>query len=69
MTRSNPRLALWAIRYANVRFGILPAQSGFRRNGECPYLPIIKPSTRSVRNGLGGVYRIELEATLPPPRS
>jgi hypothetical protein len=26
--------ALWAIRYANVRSGILPPQSGFRRNDE-----------------------------------
>jgi len=30
----HPRLALRAIRYANVRFGILPPQSGFRRNNE-----------------------------------
>jgi len=28
------RRALRAIRFANVRFGILPSQSGFRRNDE-----------------------------------
>ena len=31
---SHPRLAVRAIRYANVRFGILPPQSGFRRHDE-----------------------------------
>jgi hypothetical protein len=30
----HPRLALRAIRCANVRFGILPPQSGLRRNDE-----------------------------------
>ena len=34
ITRRVLRLALQAIRYANVRFGILPAQSGLRRNDE-----------------------------------
>ena len=32
ITRRNPRLALRAIRQANVRFGILPTQSRFRGN-------------------------------------
>jgi hypothetical protein len=32
ITRRVPRLALRAIRFANVRFGILPSQSGLRRN-------------------------------------
>jgi hypothetical protein len=30
----HPRLALWAIRCANVRFGILPPQSSLRWNDE-----------------------------------
>jgi hypothetical protein len=34
MTRRLPRLALRAIRFADVRSGILPAQSGFRRDDE-----------------------------------
>jgi len=34
VTRRILRLALRAIGYADVRYGILPAQSGFRRNDE-----------------------------------
>ena len=34
ITRRNPRLALRAIRYANVRFGILPTQSRVRGNDD-----------------------------------
>jgi hypothetical protein len=34
MTTCFQQAALRAIRFADVRFGILPSQSGFRRNDE-----------------------------------
>ena len=47
-TRLLPR-ALRAIRYANVRFGILPAQSRFRGNDEQVEFPLSRGMTMQGR--------------------